>query len=583
MTVAFGRFELDEPCRALRLDGREIPLQPKVFELLAYLVNKHDQVVSKEELLSALWPDVTVTEGSLQRAVSLLRATLRKGGMESALRSYPRVGYRLIIEEDAPDQGRDLLADARSSVEDQRWCDAAATYRAADNDLELSVEDLEAWALSLQCLGRPSDAIPILVRAVAKHTRAGDPNAAAIDAVALSTLHLERGETAVAKGWIARAESLVSGDDNRPGMGRVYWMQSRLSAIEGEPQRALGLADRAHHLGRRLGLPDVEALGLMYRGFFKMCLGETQTGLADQDCAAALAFSGDCDPMTGATLYCNILWACRTFGDWARASQWTLGYQQYCAQNHMEFSGACQLHRAEVLGIQGSLASALAHIEDALSRLKHDAPWAQGDAYRVLGDIHSAAGDSERALAAYQKAYALGWDAEPGHAMLLVERGEADAACACLERSLVGQSWWTLQRQGILLAHLALATVHAGRPERAEAIVKELTEAPEQWPMPSIRALGNEASALLAKQRGQLALALNHLHLARQLWTSIDSPIHATRIRLLIAELQISTGDTRGAANEVRAAYTASQALGSAKLLQSCRNLQDKLSERSTD
>ncbi len=583
-TFRFGAFELDEPRRVLRLDGRELALQPKVFELLVYLVHRRTQVVPKDELLDALWADVTVTEGSLQRAVSLLRAALRQGGMDDALRSFPRIGYRLCLDDEAavaatapPAERHDRFGPARDAVAAQNWETADAEYAAADSGDRLGGEDLEAWSLARQCLGRPADAIPILVRAVAARTGAGDNDAAATDAVALSVIHLERGEIAVAKGWLARAETLVAGDDSSPAIGRICWMQSRLAAVEGEPEKAVALAERAYQCGKRLGLPDIEALGLMYRGFSRLSLGETRGGLADQDHAAALALSGSCDPVTGGALYCNILWACRTFGDWARANQWTLGYQQFCTRGQMAFSGSCQLHRAEVLGIQGSLTTALEHVTDALDRLKDDAPWAQGDACRVLGDIHAAAGNSEAALAAYQQAYDLGWDPEPGRAMLLLERGEAEAACTSLERSLVGRNWWTLQREGILLAHLALAAAHAGRLERAEELVASLTGSPERWPMPSIRALTNEASALLAQKRGEPAEALHRLHLARQLWTSIDSPIQAARLRLIIAGMQIDMNDLNGAEAEVRAATVAAEALDSMKLRQSCQKLAKRI------
>jgi len=580
VTFTFGPFELDEPRRVLRLDGRELPLQPRVFELLVYLVRNRAQVVSKDELLGAIWPNVTVTEGSLQRAVSLLRATLRQGGMEDALRSFPRIGYRLCVDKDAGDTASDEtdhLAGARRAAAAQRWTEAATGYAVSDNHSRLSSDDLGAWALSLQCLGRPADAVPVLIRSVTVQTQAGESEAAATDAVTLSSIHLERGEVAIAKGWLARAQALVAGHDGAPAIGRIYWMQSRLAAFEGDPQQALELANRAYEHGKRVGNLEIEALGLMYRGFYKLSIGDTRGGLADQDHAATLSLSDRCDPMTGGILYCNILWACRTFGDWARANQWTIGYQQFCTRSQMEFSGSCQLHRAEVLGVQGSLREAHAHIDEALARLKADAPWAQGDAYRVLGDIHAAAGDSDAALAAYQHAYALGWDPEPGHAMLLLERGDANAACTSLERSLVGQNWWTLQRQGVLLAHLALASVHAGRTERAEALVKDLVGAPERWPMPSIRALTNEVSALLARKRGEPEAALHHFHLARQLWTSIDSPIHATRLRLLIAEMQIGLDDLSGAATEVRAANVAADMLGSAKLRRACLTLEEKI------
>jgi hypothetical protein len=310
---------------------------------------------------------------------------------------------------------------------------------------------------------------------------------------------------------------------------------------------------------------------LVYRGFYRLSVGDTRAGLADQDHAAALALSNNVDPITGGVLYCNILWACRTFGDWARANEWTLGYQGFCTASRMRFSGSCQLHRAEVLGIRGSLRDAMTHVEDSLARLGDDAPWARGDAHRVLGDIHSAIGDDAAAFAAYEQCYALGWDPEPGHALLLLERGEAEAACASLERSLMGQSWWTLQRQGILLAHLALVTAHAGKHDKAQALIDDLAGQGDRWPMPSIRALTNEASAVLARARGDGNEALRHLYLARQLWTSIESRLNAARLRLQIAALQLDRGDQRSAATEVGAASAAADQLASDKLQQQCR------------
>jgi tetratricopeptide (TPR) repeat protein len=230
-----------------------------------------------------------------------------------------------------------------------------------------------------------------------------------------------------------------------------------------------------------------------------------------------------------------------------------------------------------VLGVRGSLHDALAHINDALARLSDDAPWALGDAHRVLGDIQTAIGNSDAALAAYEKSYALGWNPEPGHAMLLLERGEPDAAYASLERSLIGQGWWTLQRQGMLLAHLALVAAHAGRFERAQALIDDLAGQDERWPMASIRALTNEASASLVRQRGDSNEALRRLHLARQLWTSIDSRLNAARLRLQIAALQLDLGDRSGAATEIRAALAAANELESEKLIQQCRALQQRV------
>ena len=67
----FGDFELDQGAAQLRLRGRELPLQPRIFDLLVYLVRNRERVVDKDELLAAVWPGMVVTDASLQRAVSL--------------------------------------------------------------------------------------------------------------------------------------------------------------------------------------------------------------------------------------------------------------------------------------------------------------------------------------------------------------------------------------------------------------------------------------------------------------------------------------------------------------------------------
>jgi tetratricopeptide (TPR) repeat protein len=520
--------------------------------------------------------------------------------MGSAIKSFSRVGYRFCTEavvqgpksgemdaedrQDGSGTHSDLISAARRAVAAQLWAEAASLYQQVRNDDFLRGDDLDRWALALECLGTPSEAIPVLTRAVMLHALEGSDPASARSALVLSRIHLERGEMAVCRGWLARSQLFLGEKPECSEYGLLLWMQARVASIEEEAERALNLADRAYEVGRQTRDPEVQSLGLMYRGFYRLCLGETHEGQQDQDHAAALALSSGVDPVTGSTIYCNILWACRTFGDWARAHQWTISYQTWCTSSRMGYSGACKLHRAEALGFQGSLRDALAHVTDALARLPDDAPWALGDAHRVLGDIHAMIGDEDAAMNSYETAFAFGWDAEPGHAMLLLERGQAGSALASLERSLVGNGWWTLQRRGILLAHLALVAAWADSAERVKAFVDELNEQSERWPMPSIRALTNEAIAVLAIRGDRPQDAVRHLHLARQLWTSIEARYQAARLRIRIAGLLLELRDGPGAATELRIACAAAGRLGSYKLEDQCAVLRRSLigSEAST-
>jgi pimeloyl-ACP methyl ester carboxylesterase len=97
MTFVFDDFELDPARRELRLSGELQPLQPQVFDLLLYLVENRERVVPKRELLDALWPDTIVTEGSIQRAVSLARSALGERGA-ALIQTFPRQGYRFVGE-----------------------------------------------------------------------------------------------------------------------------------------------------------------------------------------------------------------------------------------------------------------------------------------------------------------------------------------------------------------------------------------------------------------------------------------------------------------------------------------------------
>lgn len=591
MAFEFGPFELDEAGRVVMCARQEVPLQPRVFDLLVYLVHNRERVVSKDELLEAVWPHMTVTDNSLQRAVSALRAGLRKGGMNGAIRNVPGKGYRFCIDQECGQQVQaarmgaaeepDLRTRAQRAAAAQAWDEAATLFEKADTIGPLGGEDLHQWALALQCTGKTDVAIPILVRAVAAHTRSANVPRAVADAITLSGLYFERGQAAIAKGWLAQADDWAAETQDPATTALVLWMKSKVAAFDGEPEQALSLADAAYAVVRHKDAVTIEALSLVYRGFYRLCLGDTRAGLADQDHAATLALSSnDLDPVMGGILYCNILWASRMFGDWARADQWTLGYQKFCSESGMELTGSCQLHRSEVLGVRGSLGEALSRIQDSLKRLSSDAPWSIGDANRVLGDILSGIGDEDAALEAYDRAYSFGWDPEPGRAMLLLERGEAEAAYASLERSLIGKSWWTLQRRGILFAHLALMAAHTGRHQQALDLIDELSGSPDRWPMPSIRALSNEAQAVLALSRQDCRTAIQHLHLARQLWSSIDGRVQVVRLRLGIAKLQLERLDIHGAMSEVHAAELVASELGSPKLQSQCDALRRDIDAR---
>jgi len=76
MIYRFGDFELDEERFELRSGGLKVPVQPKVLDVLSYLVRMRDRVVLKRELLDAVWADVIVSEASVSRVIVEARRAL---------------------------------------------------------------------------------------------------------------------------------------------------------------------------------------------------------------------------------------------------------------------------------------------------------------------------------------------------------------------------------------------------------------------------------------------------------------------------------------------------------------------------
>ncbi len=92
----FGPFVLDPQRRTLSCDGSAVPLTPKVFDILLFLVQNPNRVITRQELMGAVWPETFVEEGNLTQSVSLLRKALAERCEDRRLIvTLARQGYQL--------------------------------------------------------------------------------------------------------------------------------------------------------------------------------------------------------------------------------------------------------------------------------------------------------------------------------------------------------------------------------------------------------------------------------------------------------------------------------------------------------
>src|SRR5262245_10673105 len=99
MIHAFGECELDEELFQLRRRGDVVRVEPKVFDLLSYLVRHRQRVVSKEELLDAVWPGQVVSESVLPKCVTAARRAVGDEDHHLIATVHGR-GYRFVAPVD---------------------------------------------------------------------------------------------------------------------------------------------------------------------------------------------------------------------------------------------------------------------------------------------------------------------------------------------------------------------------------------------------------------------------------------------------------------------------------------------------
>jgi DNA-binding winged helix-turn-helix (wHTH) protein len=99
--LSVGEWLVDPATNEISRGGERVHLEPKVVDLLLALARRAGQVVSREELLSQVWPGVVVGDDVLTQGVIKLRKAL---GETEHIQTIPKRGYRLIAEVGRPGQ-----------------------------------------------------------------------------------------------------------------------------------------------------------------------------------------------------------------------------------------------------------------------------------------------------------------------------------------------------------------------------------------------------------------------------------------------------------------------------------------------
>jgi class 3 adenylate cyclase len=465
----------------------------------------------------------------------------------------------------------DSLEAGREAARKHAWREAYDLLQKANADEPLGAEDLEFLAEAAWWTGRLEEAIDFRERAYAAHIEAGEPRRAALLAMMISGDHGKKGAGSVAGGWLSRAASLLENEPEGAEHGHLALAYGTGAVMMGRLEAAQENLARARELATRYGDRNLEAMAMVFQGTTMVMAGQPTEGLALLDEVTARAVSGELEPLATGMIYCVTIHACQTLGDCGRASEWTTEANRWCDRLDVSgFPGACRVHRAEIMRLQGNWDRAEEQAAQACDELGAYFNLITSAGFYEIGEIRRRRGDFAQAEEAYRKASELGHptNMQPGLALLRLAQGKIDSAAAAIRRELENDGFDPLTRAGLLPAQVEIALA-VGELARARTAAAEFEEIADRYRIDGARTPHMEGTLQLTLGRIRLAEkdvdgAMAAFKAARATWEKVGAPYETAQARMLLGIAYRGKDDEHSARDEIEAARATFERLGAA-------------------
>lgn len=466
------------------------------------------------------------------------------------------------------------LVSARESYERREWVAACESLAQLDAT-ELDGDDFTRLATAAHLSGRTDDSVQAMQRAYQMRLAGNDRLGAVRSAFWLAHILLTNGESAVADGWIARANRLLN---EVPGdvVERGYVLTSMLMqhVFAGEFTVAVRYAEQITDYGRRFRHPDLMAMGLCCQGRLALYAGRVREGLTLMDEAMAGLAAGEVSTIFAGQIYCTLIEACQQISDYRRAEEWTMALTTWCADQPglVLFTGQCAVHRGQLMRLHGAYDAALEEFGYAVDRyLAAGTTAAAGLAMAECGDVFRILGDYDSAERAYRSASGHQYEPQPGLALLWLARGRMPGAVGAMRR-LVAETPDPVHRSGVLPAAVDVLLA-AGEFDEAAALSAELSRISADFGCAALRAMAHRAAGCVALARAEYAAAVPELRRAARTWAELDAPYEAAWCRVALGRGFRGLGDGYSADSELTAARQVFIDLGAAPAARSVTEL----------
>jgi tetratricopeptide (TPR) repeat protein len=497
----------------------------------------------------------------------LLREKAGYGGNFGCYRPRSRFGREALASEAMNEH---LLQRAREAAADGAWQEAYGLLTEAHANTRLSGADLALLAEISYAAGHIDVAIEAWECAYAQSARAGNASAAAHAATRVA-MHLlfDTALLAPVRGWIKRAERFLD-DHETPVHSWLAVVRNYERLLSGDFAGSRYWARQAIELGSRHD-PAVAAIGRIAEARSLILDGEVQQGLALLDEAGVAAVSGELDAFATGVVYCELICGLQGLAQYDRAEQWTQAMEHWRHGHGLgSIHGRCRVHRAEIFRLRGfsdaAEKEALLACDELRPYLKRELGWPLTE----LGRIRLQKGDLDGAEQAFLEAHQVGWDPQPGLAMIYLARGDIALAAGSIQNALEHPLQvpskelppnTELRRAPLLDAQvdIAIAAGDLGRAQRAATELEKVAAAFGSKAL-AARAAGARGRTHLAE--GDAVGARRDLETAIQLWSEVGAPYELAVARVALAQTHRLAGNETQAVLEYRAARSSFESVG---------------------
>ena len=467
-----------------------------------------------------------------------------------------------------------LVERARDAAARSDWQQAHALLLEADASAPLARSELPLLADVAYAAGHLDVTIEAWERAHAEAAKAGDNLTAALAAVRVAKHVLfDTALLAPVRGWLKRAERLLEGLAETPVHAWLAVVRNYERLLSGDFEAARHWARHAIELGTRHD-PAAAAMGRLAEARSIILMGDVSNGLSLLNEAAVATVSGELDPLSTGVVYCELVCASQALAQYDLAEEWTEAMERWRhGQAVGSIHGRCRVHRAEIFRLRGAFAEAeqeaLLACDELRPYLRRELGWPLCE----LGRIRLRRGDIAGAEEAFLAAHQVGWDPQPGLAMVQLARGEVALAVVSVREALdhpsnIPSKEWPpnteLRRAPLLEAQVEIELA-AGDLGRAESAANELASVAALFQSKALAAAAALAAGRVQLARRDIAGARRQFEAALHDYSDINAPYETALARVGLAQAYRADCSEARALLELRAAQSTFERIGAVR------------------